>query len=147
MCKSHGLSHRQPHTQDSLQAAAAWQDLQAKKSIHRDAHSVGQPAHEEAKDQRDGGPDCSPLLPLAPQRASGQPGDDDAVAHQEYQSWDHQTHQDQLQVEDCNPERSIVFRVESLAQSGPFASFLSPGKYQVGHRQEASRQPCTCRER
>ena len=147
MCKCHGLGHRQPHAQDGLQAAAARQDLQTQQSVHGDSCSVWQPAHEEAENQRNGGPDGSPLLPLAPQRASGQPGDDDTVANQEDQAWDHQTHQDQLQVEDCNPEWGIVCWVESPAQSGPFSSLLSPGEYQVRHRQEASREPGTCRER
>lgn len=146
MSERHGLSHRQPYAQTGFQPAAAGQDLQAQQSVHRDARSIREPTHKEAEHQCDGSPDRPSLLPLAPQWASGQPGDNDAVTHQEHQSGDHQTHQYELEVEDCDPERSIVFWIEPLAQSGPLSSFLSAGKYEVWHCQQASRQPGTYRE-
>lgn len=147
MSERHGLCHGQPHAQDGLQAAAARQDLQAQQGVHGDARSVGQPAQEEAENQNDGGPDCPSLLPLSPQGALGQPEDDDPITNQQHQTWDHQTDQDQLQVENRNPEGSVLLWVETLAERGPFTSFLGPGKHQVRHRQEARRQPGTCRQR
>lgn len=144
MSERQGLGHRQPHPQDGLQPAAARQDLQPLQGVHGDARSVGQPAQEEAEDQSDGGPDRSPLLPLSPQGALGQPEDDDAVTNQQDQTRDHQTHHHQLQVEHRHPEGGVLLRVETLAEGGSFAALLSPGKYQVRDGEEAGGQPGTC---
>lgn len=147
MGEGHGLGHGQPHAQHRLQAAAAGQHLQAQQGVHGDARPVRQPAEEEAEDQSDGGPDRPALLPLSPQGAPGQPEHDDAIADQQDQTWDHQAHQDQLQVENRHPEGSVLLRVEPLAEGGPFTSFLGPGKDQVRNGQEASGQPGSCRHK
>lgn len=130
MKKGQGFSDRNPLIHCLFQFTGAGDHVQPHEGVQKDAHTVGQPAREKTHNEDNCGLQRFPLQCLALD-ALRQLGDDDAVADEDDQTRQYETHQDLLEAENNCPYESAVLWIDALADdpgvTGAHAFIEVPG--------------------